>query len=280
MWLIEFLVYIFQDVSPPCRNGTTSEGKRQFRISESENNEASKEVEASDDIPMEIVELLAKNQRERAVENSRYLLGLNNSTRGYSPLCVDGRPSMIDYPLNRTSGLTLRNGNMGVRQNTPQLNNYRLDTSRTEDSLLWSSTRENAPFHLNMAPPKHSVQPSSTCADSFLNRSLKGKTITDMKDAAGTSISTSLGSLDPYSSNDTIPAMQLLSLMDQRVAVRSSFKVGAKSFLDKSFSPSISNHHPCLNEKKQGLHNGKFFSQNRHPVSKKASGSLRGNNLS
>ncbi|KAL8537198.1 hypothetical protein ACS0TY_012394 [Phlomoides rotata] len=264
------------DASPPRRNGTISEGKRQFRISEPENKAASKELEASDDIPMDIVELLAQNQRERAVENSRYLLGINNSTRGYSALHVDGRPSMINYPLNRPSGLSLRNGNMGVRQNPPQLNSYRLDTSRTEDSLLWSSTRENAPFHLNIAPPKHSIQPNSTCVDSFLNRCHKGKTVTDMKDAAGAGVSTSLGSLDPYSSNDTIPAMQLLSLMDQRVAVRSSsFKVGAKSFLDKSFSPSISNHHPCLNEKKQNFLDGKFFSQNRHSGSKKASGSVR-----
>lgn len=223
---------------------------------------------------MEIVELLAKNQRERAVENSRYMLGINNSARGYSPLCVDGHPRMFDYPHNRTSGLSLRNGNMGVRQNTPQLNSYRLDTNRTEDSLLWPSTRENVPFHLNnMGPPKHSLQPHSTRVDSFLNRGLKGKTVTDMKGA-----STSRGSLEPYSSNDTIPAMQLLSLMDQRVAVRpSSFKVGPKSFLDKSFSPSISSQLPCLNEKKQNFHNGKFFLQNRHSGSKKASSSLRGN---
>ncbi|KAL8543222.1 hypothetical protein ACS0TY_003942 [Phlomoides rotata] len=55
---------------PPRRNGTISEGKRQFRISEPENKAAGKELEASDDIPMDIVKLLAKNQRERAVKNS------------------------------------------------------------------------------------------------------------------------------------------------------------------------------------------------------------------
>lgn len=344
MWLIEIFCYIFQDVSATCSNETTRESKRQLGISEPKNKEHNMELGASDDIPMEIVELLAKNQRERALGNSRrHLLGINNSTRGYSALYVDERPGMIDFPLaNRRCGLTVANGNMGVRQNIPidfpQLNNCRLNMSKPEESqfrlfsastlsqqrkaqysasssmmvgprsstgaeLLWSSTRENAPFHPSI-PQNHSIQPSSMGAHSFSDQCHKGKTISYVKgvkekravhDAAVLregrtgSIATSVGSLDPYS-NDTIPAMQLLSLMDQRVVSGSSFDVGTKSFLDNPFSPC--NHQPRLNGKEnQKFLGGSFFSQNSHSKdfsgfrygvycpgesSKKASSNLRG----
>ncbi|KAL0283125.1 UNVERIFIED_CONTAM: hypothetical protein Sangu_2909700 [Sesamum angustifolium] len=55
---------------------------------------------APDDIPMEIVELLAKNQRERALGNPRkHLLPeeINNSIRGSPAVYVDGRPGMTNF---------------------------------------------------------------------------------------------------------------------------------------------------------------------------------------
>ncbi|KAI3468226.1 hypothetical protein Pfo_024889 [Paulownia fortunei] len=309
----------FQDVSASCSKETTREGKRQLGVAKPQNKENNMEHGASDDIPMEIVELLAKNQRERALGNSRrHLLpaGINNSGRGYPALYVDGHSGMINFPLaNSRSGLTVANGNMGVRQNIPvnfpQLNNCQLDMGKPEGSqfrlftsstpsqprktqfsasssimtgprpgtgaeLLWSPTRENAPpFRLSI-PQNLSIQPNMG-VHSFSDQCHKGKTISNIKDGKEKkavhdaavlkegrilSSSTSVGSLDPYS-NDTIPAMQLLSLMDQRVVSGSSFEVGTKSFLDKPFSPC--DHHPQLNGKEnQNFLGGSFFSQNNH----------------
>ncbi|KAH6835841.1 embryonic flower 1 [Perilla frutescens var. hirtella] len=306
----------FLDAYASCSNETVREGKRQLGISELKNKDHNVELGASDDIPMEIVELLARNQLERALGNSRrHRLGINNSTRKYSAIDVDQHPGMINYPLpSRLNGSTAANGNMGVRPNIsisfPQLNHCQLDTSKPEKSqfrllssstpsqprkpecsmstsitaeprsgtgveLLWSSARENVPFGPSI-PHNRTIHPSGISAYSFLDDCHKRRPIGDMKDGKGKkaipdvaklkvgrtgSIYTSTGSLDPYS-NDTIPAMQLLSLMDQRVKSCSSFEEGTKSSIDKPFSPC--KHHPHLNGKENhsNILGGSFFKQN------------------
>lgn len=270
------------------------------------------EFGASDDIPMEIVELLARNQHERALGNSRkHLLpeGINNSSRGCPALYADRFPGMINFPLASRNGLTVENGNMGVRQKSPinltQLNNYQTGMSKPEESrfgffrsstttsqqmkthysapspvitgtrpstgadLLWSPTRENVPFHLSI-PQRHSVQTNRNGVSPYSDLSHRGKTVGDnikvgkgkkavrdtsvFKEGRIPSSSTSIRTLDPYS-NDTIPAMQLLSLMDQRIVSSPSFEAGPKRFLD--------NHQRQVNGKEnQNFLGGSFFSQN------------------
>lgn len=277
------------------------EGKRQFGVSEPLDAvpKINSNVESggiSDDIPMDIVELLAQNQRERTLENSRNRLlapATNNSVRGPTSVYADGRSSIINFPLtNSRGGISVTNGDSGLNQGIlsfPQVeeNQFRLFSSfkpcqpkKTQYSapnsvfsgsrasegadLLWPPRRKNAPFHnngLNM--------------QSFPNQSYKGKTISDVKGEGRRSVrdassvkegrigssTKSSGSMDAYS-NDTIPAMQLLSLMDRGIVSGSSFKVGSNNFHDKPFSPC--NHHPRLNvnEKKNGpFINGSFFSR-------------------
>ncbi|KAL8545660.1 hypothetical protein ACS0TY_005697 [Phlomoides rotata] len=112
-WLIEFPLLHFSGRLPPSRrNITISEGKRQFRISKPENKAARKELEASDDIPMDIVELLAQNQQERAVENSREETG---------ELCVGVRRharQQCSMPSSVISSQSMHLGVLGTASHT------------------------------------------------------------------------------------------------------------------------------------------------------------------
>ncbi|KAI3454078.1 hypothetical protein Pfo_010741 [Paulownia fortunei] len=305
------------DMSASCSKETGRESKRQLGVSQPQavqnmDNNVVEHGGASDDIPMEIVELLAKNQRERALGNSRKHVvseGINNSIRGSPAVYVDGSPGMINFPFTNTSGVSVASGKMGVSRgmlNFPQVQNCQLDIGNLEESqfrlfssltpsqerithysasnsimseprpsegadLLWPPRRKNVPFHLTVQ--NRSVQPNS-----LGDQRNKGKTISDIKgevkkavhDASAVkegrigSSPKSVGSLDAYS-NDTIPAMQLLSLMDRGIVSGSSYKVGPNSFLDKPFSPC--NHHPRLN--RNGNQNDpflstSFFSQSSH----------------
>lgn len=228
------------------------------------------ELNPSDDIPMEIVELLAKNQHERALGNSRrHLRGINDATKGYS--AIEG---VTSFPLpSRINGSKVANGNL-YRSRPEKSHHFRLSSSSspsqprkpeyatsastmpgpssiiTWEQLLHSSARENVPF------------PQLNDYKSFLDERLKERTVVEGKKAVANtnklkegrirSNYTSLGSLDPYS-NDTIPAMQLLSLMDQRVKPDSSPQVGTKSWSDNR---------PRLNGKENcNFHSGPFFPQ-------------------
>lgn len=305
-----------------CSKQMAREGKRQLGVSEPQavqkiHNNADPSG-TSDDIPMEIVELLAKNQRERALGNSRnHLLpeSIDNSIRGSPAVYVDRRPGMINFPLtNARSGIGVASGKMGVGQgivNFPQVNSqldignleenqFRLFSSfkpsqqkktqystsnsimsgprpSEEADLLWPPRRKNVPLHLDIRQNR-SIQPNGMGMHSFSDQSYKGKTISDMKgeekkavrDASAVregrvgSSRKSAGSLDAYS-NDTIPAMQLLSLMDRGIVSGSSFDVGPNSFLDKPFSPC--NHHPRLNGNEKPndpFLSASFFSRSSH----------------
>ncbi|KAL0447452.1 UNVERIFIED_CONTAM: protein EMBRYONIC FLOWER 1 [Sesamum latifolium] len=311
------------EMSASCSKEMAREGKRQLGVSEPQvvqNMDNNLEPGgAPDDIPMEIVELLAKNQRERALGNPRkHLLPeeINNSIRGSPAVYVDGRPGMTNFPFTNTrSGVTVGSVKTGVGQgvlNFHQVKNCQLDMGRVDESqfrlfssftsgqqrktqysatnsivsgprpsegadLLWPPRRKNGPFHLSINQ-NHSVQPNGLGLHPFSDQRYKGKIINDKKGEGKKSLRDqssvkrgrigsnpkSVGSLDAYS-NDTIPAMQLLSLMDRGIVSGSSFKVGPNGFLDKTFSPC--NHHPRLNgneNQNDPFLGASFFSQSSH----------------
>ncbi|KAL8063348.1 hypothetical protein ABFX02_01G022000 [Erythranthe guttata] len=264
---------------------STREGKGHFGVYEPQKKDNSMEIGTSDDIPMEIVELLARNQHERALGNTR---------RGYSGLYMDQRPGMINFPLAGRNGSTLGNGNVGVRQNInnplinlSQFNNkysqieigkpeerqfgfFSTSTSRQQQikkhypasgsiligqrpstggaELFWPPTRENVPFHLStnrmgvVGPySDQCYKGKNTVISDHHTKVVKGKKAAFEEGRVGSTSSAASGrSLEHYS-NDTIPAMQLLSLMDQRIVSGSSFEVGPKRFLDSPFSSSNQN---------------------------------------
>ncbi|KAL7150762.1 hypothetical protein ABFS83_05G135100 [Erythranthe nasuta] len=296
------------DMSASCSKDMAREGKRQLRISEPQpfQNIMDNNVEhggPSDDIPMEIVELLAKNQRERALGNSRkHLLPepINNSIRGSSSLY------MPNFPFTNTS---VTSGNMGVRQripNFPDVVNCQFDMGNNNNNnynnissyrpsqqkqtqqlasnsvmsgprpsegadLLWPPRRKNAPLHLNGTKNHRYVQSNGLDMHAFSDHYYIGKPVSEINNGREKKVEEGrigsrpkpVGSLDAYS-NDAIPAMQLLSLMDRGVvpAGTSSDKVVASNgFPDKPFSPC--NHHPrFVNEnQKDPFFSSSFFSQ-------------------
>ncbi|XP_047945069.1 protein EMBRYONIC FLOWER 1-like isoform X1 [Salvia hispanica] len=311
------------DMATSSSKHMAEERKRQFGVSTPQAvRKIHSNVESGgivDDIPMDIVELLARNQRERTLEMSRnHLLAStsNSSVRGSPSVYADGCPGVISFPpTNARSGISAKSGETGPGQGIlcfPQAKNCQLDIGSMEENqfrlfnsfkscqpkksqylasnslysgprpsegadLLWAPRRKNAPFHLDVRPNR-SVQHSGMDMQSIPGQSYKGMNVSDMKGEArraardasakkdgGVGSSTkSAGSMDAYT-NDTIPAMQLLSLMDRGIVSGSTFKAGSNSFHDKPFSPC--NHHPRLNvsEKQNDTFlNGSFFSQGIH----------------
>ncbi|KAL6536259.1 hypothetical protein OROGR_012831 [Orobanche gracilis] len=256
----------------------------------------------SDDIPMEIVELLAKNQHERALDNSRNLFKR-------SPHYVESTPGTINIPYtNARSSLNVPSGNMGVGKgyfNLPQSRNCCSDIAILDKSqfsqfspltpsqqsvplysgpnsisgsrpsegadLLWPPRRKGVTFDLT-GTPNRSVKTNGFGDRSFMGRdvgyNINGdgrRCVNDkslVKDGRFRPGGKYVGSVDAYT-NDTIPAMQLLSLMDQRIVSGSSFKVGPNNFLDPQFSPC--NHHSRLNENDNPLvSSSSFFAKSSH----------------
>ncbi|XP_073276963.1 uncharacterized protein [Primulina huaijiensis] len=279
------------DISTSLNKEIATEGKTALRVYESPTVQSvDKNLElrgASDE--MEIIELLAKNKCDRELGNFRKHItsvGINSSIRGSPALYADGCHRMINFPpSDARTGVPVASGNICVDHSIPvtfpRLNQYQMDMSKLDESqfklvtpftpsqqrkpqyltsssiiagprprevpdLLWPPRRENVPFHHNL--------PNNMGIYSFSEQCHKGKTISDIKGGEGRigSSPKSVGSLDPYS-NDAIPAMQLLSLMDQGIASGSSIKVSQKRYPDKPFSPC--NHHPRLN----GNENPKFL---------------------
>ncbi|EYU20449.1 hypothetical protein MIMGU_mgv1a011653mg [Erythranthe guttata] len=193
------------------------------------------EIGTSDDIPMEIVELLARNQHERALGNTR---------RGYSGLYMDQRPGMINFPLAGRNGSTLGNGNVGVRQNInnplinlSQFNNKysQIEIGKPEErqfGFFSTSTSRQQQIKKHYPASDQCYKGKNTVISDHHTKVVKGKKAAFEEGRVGSTSSAASGrSLEHYS-NDTIPAMQLLSLMDQRIVSGSSFEVGPKRFLD------------------------------------------------
>ncbi|KAL3633473.1 hypothetical protein CASFOL_022235 [Castilleja foliolosa] len=275
------------DISAYSGKETGREGKRPLVEYQPVQNTDNSTVGASDDIPMEIVELLAKNQRDRALDNSRKLLvpdDIHNPFRGSayaettpgpinfsytnarSGLSGNIRPvqGFLNFPpstnsdknqFRRFSPLTLGQQHMSSYSGPNPISSAPRPRPSEASDLLWPPRRKNATFELN-GVQNRSIQPNNGLEDP----SYKGKSVNYMKGDERRAVTNgysikegkvspgrykSVGSIDAYS-NETIPAMQLLSLMDQGIVSGSSFKAGPSNFVNRPFSPC--NHHPRLNK--------------------------------
>lgn len=276
----------------------------------------------ADDIPMDIVELLAKQQYERRIGDARVSSGpsgahvTSNAARGF--LEVDEirsvRQFAKEFPnfpsfrgVNPRSGVATASNCLGSAKGNstnfspmgrshfklfqggenqpnsiftafahnqhklyggvqvPATASVRPDLQRSEpvDHLLLSGPAK-LPFELGVQQKLPGEQH-------------KGKTISDIKadelkrteearlmfpkPGDATVSSKARGPLDAYA-NDSIPAMQLLSLMDGRPS-GSAFNLGSSKIMDKPFSPC--SYHPkfSTNERQDFLNRSLFSGPSR-----------------
>ncbi|XP_042037397.1 uncharacterized protein LOC121783404 isoform X2 [Salvia splendens] len=193
------------------------------RITDPGNKDNNAELGASDDIPIEIVELLAKSLHERERGNPR-----RRDT-------TERHPSAAAFPL--PSSINVSNGNMGVQPNKYQMDMRKLRQPECP-SIMAGAKSTTWEEMLDSRAQKRPILPSPV---SFLDkwRSADGKGKKVATDVA--ELREDIGSSDP-SQSDKIPAMQLLSLMEQRVKKSDpSYKVG------QPLSPC--KYHPRLNGK-------------------------------
>lgn len=273
---------------------------------------------SSDDIPMEIVELMARNQYERGLADKgsqSFRPGINNIVgrfpevqgMGTMPQFVKGIPGLTNYsPANARSGMSIVVANAGAVKGNPM--NY---AQMNQNSLQNTHPAQNTISFYNLAPQNQHVfsrrmqYTSSASASSgsqhneraeilpsskALNISFglgmqqkyptqnpelqhRGKTISDIKadelrktqeahtilSKPGSSelIIKPKGPVDPYA-NESIPAMQLLSLMDGRSQGK-TFNMGSS----KPFGPC--SYHPRYgtSERKDFINGSLFQRQNR-----------------
>lgn len=277
----------------------------------------------SDDIPMEIVELMAKNQYERGLTETRTKCMIDRTdgfARPYTEMHESeavtwSRPGVTSFhPANanmktdvgasRGSSLQIshvKRNHLGMAQverpptklfgtfPQPQQKfpiggqgsaslHIRPGLQRGEEAKpLWLPTGQNMPLGLGI-PQKSIGQPNDKIIHGQAPASLqKGRTISDIKCADGRMQNEhhllfsksgnadlnvkGMGSLDPYC-NETIPAMQLLSLMDRRMPSSPPFNLDANKLLEKPFSPC--SHHPRFAiDGKQSILNGSYLSHHR-----------------
>ncbi|CAN4120226.1 unnamed protein product [Withania somnifera] len=277
----------------------------------------------SDDIPMEIVELMAKNQYERGLTETRNKCMIDR-TDGFARPYTERHESeavtwslpgvtsfhpvnvnmKIDVGASRGSSLQIshvKRNHLGMAQverpptqlfgtfRQPQQKfpggaqssasmHIRPGLQRGEEAKpVWFPTVQNMPLGLG-TPQKSVGQRNDKLIHGQAPASLqKGRTISDIKCAdvrmqnerhpvfsksgnaelnpKGT------GSLDPYC-NETIPAMQLLSLMDRRMPSSPPFNLDPNKLMEKPFSPC--SHPPRLvMDGKQSILNGAYLSHHR-----------------
>ncbi|KAL1552423.1 hypothetical protein AAHA92_13221 [Salvia divinorum] len=210
------------DASASASASASCSYKTGKRITDPRNKDNNAELGASDDITIEIVELLAKNQHERERGNPRR----HDTTKRY--------PSAAAFPL--ATSINVSKGNMGVQPNKYQMDMRKLRKPECSKSI---STWEEM---LDSRAQKRPILPSPLpFLDKWTSVDAKGKKVaTDVADELREE-GRGIGSSDPYQS-DTIPAMQLLSFMDQRAKKSDPlYKVG------QPLSPC--KHHPHLNGK-------------------------------
>ncbi|CAA0821328.1 Protein EMBRYONIC FLOWER 1 [Striga hermonthica] len=275
-----FAVHEYLDISAPSNNEPAREGEGPSEVLlehrqaaqnmyYNNNNTVIERGPSSDDIPMEIVELLAKNQHDKAHDNSRKHLGpegiINSSFKRAHYVENNRGPFNFSYGSPRT-GPNVANGNMGLGQEFlnpdktqlrhlspltaahsriplyPGPNPLSRPKPREGVDLLWPPRRKSVTFDL-AGLEDHSYRGKSI---GYLSCDQGKKAATDESLVKEGKIGLGcrpVGPIDTYS-NETIPAMQLLSLMDQGAI--SGSKVGPNNFLDRQFSPC--NHHPRLNK--------------------------------
>ncbi|CAA2959760.1 Hypothetical predicted protein [Olea europaea subsp. europaea] len=257
------------------------------------------ELRASDDIPMDIVELMAKIQHEKAVGSSKYTLPeeINKPIIGFPAVQSIECPGTTNFSLGstRSNGIVLASDNVGTIQNSPisfplsNTNQFNMGKPEENQSTFFSSFPQNQPNKMQLSASGFNIMgsrlsegaktmwpPRRENTPTFSDQHHKGKTVSDIKGGDMENLALrdtllleqgiiepcrkSVGSLDPYS-NDTIPAMQLLSLMD-RGMISNSYNFGAKEFINKPFSPC--NHHSRFNGE-ENLLNRSLFTQQHHP---------------
>ncbi|XP_022863001.1 uncharacterized protein LOC111383154 isoform X2 [Olea europaea var. sylvestris] len=296
------------DISSSCSKANAGESQGRLGVSvpqTDQETDKSTELRASDDIPMDIVELMAKNQHERSLGNSKkYIVpeGTNKPSIGFPTFNGNEYAGAVNYSLGstRSDDIVLASDNIVPIQDSPisfpllNTNQFDVGEPKENQSRFFCSFPQNQPSKMQISASGSNITGSRlsegakkmlsprresipTRMHSFLDQHHKGMTISDIKGGNMENLALrdtllleqgiidqsqkSMGSLDPYS-NDTIPAMQLLSLMD-RGMISSSLNVGTKKFVDKPFSPC--NHHPRFNrEKNQSLLNQSLFSQQHH----------------
>ncbi|KAJ8543762.1 hypothetical protein K7X08_025380 [Anisodus acutangulus] len=269
----------------------------------------------SDDIPMEIVELMAKNQYERGLTETRTKCRVERTdgfTRPYTeiheteamtwsrPGVTSFRPAnanmKTDVGASRGSSLQIshvKRNHLGMAQverpptklfgTFPQTQqkfsgggqgsasvNIRPGLQHGEEAQpVWFP-----PLGLGI-PQKSIGQPNEKMIHGQAPAALqKGRTISDIKcgdvrtqnehhirfsKSGNADLNVKgMGSLDPYC-NETIPAMQLLSLMDRRMPSNPPFNLDANKLLEKPFSPC--SYHPRFHmDGKQSILNGSYLS--------------------
>lgn len=282
-----------------------------------QHSEKTLERRLSDDIPMEIVELMAKNQYERALTEARTKCMIERTdgfARPYSEIRESeavalSRPGVTSFhPANankktdigasRGSSLQIshvKRNYLGIERPPTKLfgtypQTQQQFSSRGQGSAsmhtrpgegakpVWFPAVQNMPMPpLGLGIPKKSIgQPNDRMSHGQASASLqKGRTISDIKggdvrmqnehhllfpksdlNAKG------MRSLDPYC-NETIPAMQLLSLMDRRMASTPPFNLDTNKLREKPFSPC--SYHPKFHiDGKQSILNGSYLSH--HPL--------------
>lgn len=269
----------------------------------------------SDDIPMEIVELMAKNQYERGLTETRTKSMIERtdgfarpytkiheseavalSRAGVTSFHPANANKKTDVAASRGSSLQIshvKRNHLGMERPPTKLFGTFPQTQQKFSSggqgsasmhirpgegakPVWFPTVQNM-LPLGLGIPQKSIgEPNNKMIRGQAPASLqKGRTISDIKcgdvrmqndhhlrfPKSDLNVK-SMGSLDSYC-NETIPAMQLLSLMDRRMPSTPPFNLDANKLLEKPFSPC--SYHPRFHiDGKQSILNGSYLSH--HPL--------------
>ncbi|MCD7469519.1 hypothetical protein HAX54_008620 [Datura stramonium] len=273
----------------------------------------------SDDIPMEIVELMAKNQYERGLTETRTKCMVERtdgfarpyteiheseavtwSCPGVTSFRAANTNMKTDVGASRGSSLQIshvKRNHHGMAQverpptklfgTSPQTQqkyssggqgsasvHIRPGLQRGEAKPVWFPTVQNIPLGLGIPQKSISLSNDKMIHGQAPASLQKGRTISDIKcgdvrmqnehhplfpkSGNGDLNIKGVGSLDPYC-NETIPAMQLLSLMDRRMPSSPPFNLDANKLLEKPFSPC--SYHPRFHmDGKQSILNGSYLS--------------------
>ncbi|KAJ8552134.1 hypothetical protein K7X08_028577 [Anisodus acutangulus] len=269
----------------------------------------------SDDIPMEIVELMAKNQYERGLTETRTKCMIERTdgfARPYTEIheteaMMWSRPGVTSF---RPANANMKTDVGASRGSSLQISHVKrnhlgmapVERPPTKLFATFPQTQQkfsaggqgSASVHiipglqrgdeaqsvwfppLGLGIPQKSIgQPNEKMIHGQAPAALqKGRTISDIKcgdvrtqnehhilfpKSGNADLNVKgMGSLDPYC-NETIPAMQLLSLMDRRMPSNPPFNLDANKLLEKPFSPC--SYHPRFHmDGKQSILNGSYFS--------------------
>lgn len=134
--------------------------------------------------------------------------------------------------------------------------------------VLWPPSRPNMPPQFSL-PQSHnrSFQVNRSGISAFSEIPYKGKTVSDIKNreekrSVNWPGQTTLGGFKPYPNDTCIPAMQLLSMMNQGIGSSSSVKIGQPKTVPTKTLSSWNNHARVHGNENQNFVNGIYFPQN------------------